>query len=204
LDFPALVGVGVAAFVSTNIDDLFILMVFFATPRFPFSQIVLGQYIGMGSLIGVSLAGSLITLVLPRNIIGLIGLFPIIIGIKELLELRKKGDDEYEKLTKTLRSRKKIHLSFLTVAAVTFSGGEEIGIYTTLFVINNEVGAIITLISVVMVLTAFWCLLANYLVKYSFLADIFRSIGSRVLPYVLIGLGIYILAEAFLLESKAV
>jgi cadmium resistance protein CadD (predicted permease) len=108
LDFPALVGVGVAAFVSTNIDDLFILMVFFATPRFPFSQIVLGQYIGMGSLIGVSLAGSLITLVLPRNIIGLIGLFPIIIGIKELLELRKKGDDEYEKITKRLlRSRKK-------------------------------------------------------------------------------------------------
>jgi cadmium resistance protein CadD (predicted permease) len=199
LDFPALVGVGVAAFVSTNIDDLFILLVFFATPRFPFYQIVLGQYIGMGSLIGVSLAGSLITLVLPRNIIGLIGLFPIIIGIKELLELRKKGDDEYEKLTKKLRSRKKIHMSFLTIAAVTFSGGEEIGIYTTLFVINNEVGAIITLISVVMVLTAFWCLLANYLVKYSFLADIFRSIGSRVLPYVLIGLGIYILAEAFLL-----
>ena len=199
MDFPALVGVGVAAFVSTNIDDLFILMVFFATPRFPFYQIVLGQYIGMGSLIGVSLAGSLITLVLPRNIIGLIGLFPIIIGIKELLELHKKGDDEYEKITKKLTKQKKIHLSFLTVAAVTFSGGEEIGIYTTLFVINNEVGAIITLISVVMVLTAFWCLLANYLVKYSFLADIFRSIGSRVLPYVLIGLGIYILAEAFLL-----
>jgi cadmium resistance protein CadD (predicted permease) len=199
LDFPALVGVGVAAFVSTNIDDLFILLVFFATPRFPFYQIVLGQYIGMGSLIGVSLAGSLITLVLPRNIIGLIGLFPIIIGIKELLELRKKGDDEYEKLTKKLRSRKKIHMSFLTVAAVTFSGGEEIGIYTTLFVINNEVGAIITLISVVMVLTAFWCFLANYLVRHSFLADIFRSIGSRVLPYVLIGLGIYILAEAFIL-----
>ena len=52
MDFPALVGVGNAAFVSTNIDDLFILMVFFATPRFPSSQIVLGQYIGIGSLIG--------------------------------------------------------------------------------------------------------------------------------------------------------
>ena len=200
MDFPALVGVGVAAFVSTNIDDLFILMVFFATPRFPFSQIILGQYIGMGSLIGVSLAGSLITLVLPRNIIGLIGLFPIVIGIKELLELRKKGDKENEKLTKKLLRNKKIQLlPFLTVAAVTFSGGEEIGIYTTLFVINNEAGAIITLISVVMVLTAFWCFLANYLVKHSFLADIFHSIGSRILPYVLIGLGIYILAEAFIM-----
>ena len=90
MDFPALVGVSIAAFVATNIDDFFILMVFFATPRFPSSQIVLGQYIGMGSLIGVSLAGSLITLVLPRNLIGLIGLFPIAIGIKELLHLHKK------------------------------------------------------------------------------------------------------------------
>jgi cadmium resistance protein CadD (predicted permease) len=198
LDFPALVGIGVAAFVSTNIDDLFILMIFFATPRFPFSQIVLGQYIGMGSLVGVSVVGSLITLILPRNLIGLIGLFPIIIGIKELLELRKKGDEEDEKLKKLLRN-KKIQLPFLTVAAVTFSGGEEIGIYTTLFVVNNEVGAIIMLISVVMVLTALWCFLANYLVKHSYLADIFSSIGSRVLPYVLIGLGIYILAEAFLI-----
>ncbi|CAN5174265.1 cadmium resistance transporter [soil metagenome] len=199
LDFPALVGVGIAAFVSTNIDDLFILMVFFATPRFPSSQIVLGQYIGMGSLIGVSLAGSLISLVLPPNLIGLIGLFPIVIGIKELVELHKKGDEEDdEKLAKKFLQRKKTQLPFLTVAAVTFSGGEEIGIYTTLFATNNEVGAI-TLISVVMVSTAFWCFLANYLVKHSFLAIIFRSIGSKVLPYVLIGLGIYILVEAFLM-----
>jgi cadmium resistance protein CadD (predicted permease) len=35
------------------------------------------------------LLGSLITLVLPRNLIGLIGLFPIAVGIKEILELRK-------------------------------------------------------------------------------------------------------------------
>jgi cadmium resistance protein CadD (predicted permease) len=199
LDFPALVGIGIAAFVSTNIDDLFILMIFFATLRLPSIQIILGQYIGMGSLMGISLIGSLITLIFPQNIIGLIGLFPIAIGIKELLKLYKKGDkEEDEKLTKKLQS-KKIQLPLLTVAAVTFSGGEEIGIYTTLFATINEVEAIITLISVTMVLTAFWCFLANYLVKHSLLADIFRSFGSRVLPYVLKGLGLYILAEAFLM-----
>jgi cadmium resistance protein CadD (predicted permease) len=91
LDFPALVGVGIAAFVSTNIDDLFILMVFFTTPRFPSSQIVLGQYTGMGSLIGVSLAVSLIALVLPHNLIGLIGLFLVAIGIKEYWIYIKKA-----------------------------------------------------------------------------------------------------------------
>jgi cadmium resistance protein CadD (predicted permease) len=198
LDIIALVGVGIAAFVSTNIDDLFILMVFFATPRFPSSQIVLGQYIGMGSLIGVSLAGSLITLVLPHNLIGLIGLFPIAIGIKELVESHKKGEND-ESLTRKLLRNRKTQLPSLTVAAATFSGGEEIGIYITLFATNNEVGSIITLVSVVMVLTALWCFLAHYLVKHSFLANIFRSIGSRVLPYLLIGIGIYILAEAFLM-----
>ena len=62
----------------------------------------------------------------------------------------------------------KTQLPFLTVAAATFSGGEEIGIYTTLFATNNEVGTIITLISVVMMSTAFWCFLANYLVKPQF------------------------------------
>jgi cadmium resistance protein CadD (predicted permease) len=198
LDFPALVGIGIAAFVSTNIDDLFILMIFFATLRLPSVQIILGQYIGMGSLMGVSLVGSLITLIVPRNIIGLIGLFPIALGIKELLELDNKGDEEDEKLTKKLRP-KNIQLPFLTVAAVTFSGSEEIGVYTTLFATNNEVEAIITLVSVTMVITAFWCFMANYLVKHSLLADIFRSTGSRVLPYVLIGFGLYILAEAFLM-----
>ncbi|MDF2767321.1 MAG: Cadmium resistance transporter [Nitrososphaeraceae archaeon] len=199
-------GVGIAAFVSTNIDDLLILMAFFATPRFPPFQIVLGQYIGMGSLIAVSLLGLLIALVVPRNLIGFIGLFPIAIGIKELLELHKKSNDydnkdnEEEQLSKQhlQRSKKIAYLPFLTVAAVTFSGGEEIGIYTSLFATNNEVSQIIMLVSVVMVLTGFWCGLANYFVNHSFLADRFRHIAARLLPFVLIGLGIYILVEAFL------
>jgi cadmium resistance protein CadD (predicted permease) len=200
------VGVGIAAFVSTNIDDLLILMAFFATRRFPPFQIVVGQYIGMGSLIAVSLLGLLIALVVPRNLIGLIGLFPIAIGIKELLELHKKSNDydnkgnEEEQLAKQhlQRSKKIAYLPFLIVAAVTFSGGEEIGIYTSLFATNNEVSQIIMLVSVVMILTGFWCGLANYFVNHSFLADHFRHIAARLLPFVVIGLGIYILVEAFL------
>jgi cadmium resistance protein CadD (predicted permease) len=148
----------------------------------------------------------LIALVVPRNLIGLIGLFPIAIGIKELLELHKKSNDydnkdnEEEQLAKQhlQRSKKITYLPFLIVAAVTFSGGEEIGIYTSLFATNNEVSQIIMLVSVVMVLTGFWCGLANYFVNHSFLADRFRHIAARLLPFVLIGLGIYILVEAFL------
>lgn len=207
-DFISLIGIGASSFAATNIDDLFILMAFFANRcRFPISQVVLGQYVGMGSLLAVGIVGSLIALVVPNNLIGLIGIFPIAIGIKELLELRKKDhdDDEEEPATTTAIKQPSqtkwivAYLPFLTVAAVTFSGGEEVGIYTSVFAINNKASEIIVIISVVMGLTGVWCGVAYYLVNHSFLADRFRRIARRILPFVLIGLGLYIMAEAFLL-----
>src|ERR671916_2851723 len=95
-DFLDVLGIGVTAFVATNIDDLLILIAFFANSHFPLSQIVLGQYAGMGALLAIGIVGSLIALIVPNNLIGLIGIFPIAIGTKELLELRKKDDDEEE------------------------------------------------------------------------------------------------------------
>jgi cadmium resistance protein CadD (predicted permease) len=197
-----IIGLGIVAFVATNIDDSFILMVFFAKRSFQSHQIVLGQYIGMGLLLGVSLAGSLVALVIPHNLIGLIGLIPIAVGIKELLDLRKKDDEndtDYEAVTKRIsRNKWTAYLPILTVATITFSGGEEIGIYTTVFATYNGLSDIISIVSVVMVLTGAWCTTAKYLVNHTFLATRFRHIADRVLPFVLIGLGIYILAEAFL------
>src|SRR5688500_17448851 len=94
LDFLTAAGLGIGAFVATNIDDLFILMAFFANPKFPKSHVVFGQYLGMAALIGMALVGSLVALVIPYNLLALIGLFPIAIGIKGLLGLGRQGDDE--------------------------------------------------------------------------------------------------------------
>ena len=199
MDFLSVIGLGIASFIATNIDDMLILMAFFANIRFPPLQVVLGQYAGMGALLALALAGSLISLIVPNNLIGLIGLFPIAIGIRELLELRKSNNDK-EPPKNLLQSRWiAAVLPFLTVAAVTFSGGEEIGIYTTVFATNNAVGDMITIISVAMVLTAIWCGLAAYFVKHSYLADRFRALSTKILPFILMGLGIYILAETFLI-----
>ena len=170
VDFFGIVGIGTTAFVATNIDDLLILIAFFANSRYPLPQIVLGQYSGMGALLAIGIVGSLIVLIVPNNLIGLIGIFPIAIGIKELLELLKNGDNE--KSTKQLsRSRLIAYLPFLTVAAVTFSGGEEIGIYTSVFVIYHEVSEIITVLLVVMVLTGLWCTVAYHLVNRPLIAS---------------------------------
>jgi cadmium resistance protein CadD (predicted permease) len=208
VDFFGILGIGATAFVATNIDDLLILIAFFANShRFPLPQIVLGQYSGMGALLAISIVGSLIALIVPDNLIGLIGIFPIAIGIRELLELLKNGDNNEEEsaakqLPQSRRGRRLIaYLPFLTVAAVTFSGGEEIGVYTSVFATYNEVSEIIIIVLVVMVLTGVWCAVAYHLVNRPLIASSIKRIGTVALPFVLIGLGIYILAEAFLIPS---
>lgn len=196
------IALSIGAFIATNIDDLFILMVFFAKRSFPTSQIIVGQYVGMGLLLGISLVGSLIALVIPHNLIGLVGLFPIAIGIKELLDSRNKedDDDDVKIVNRLYKSRWRTYLPFLVVASITFSG-EEIGVYTSILATNGGPSDIITIFTVVMILTGVWCWIAAYLVNRSFLAAQFRRVADGILPFVLIGLGIYILTEAFLIPS---
>ena len=64
-DIPGLIAIGVAAFAATNIDDIFVLMMFFSSSSsmtFPVKQVVLGQYIGIGLLVAISALGSFISL----------------------------------------------------------------------------------------------------------------------------------------------
>lgn len=198
IDILGLVTIGVAAFVATNIDDIFVLMMFFSSLTFPVRQVVLGQFIGIGLLIAISALGSLISLVVPTYIIGLMGIIPIIIGIKNLVEIRKKNKSPSRQ---AMRNKKKnrSYFSFLSVAAITFSnGGDNIGVYVPLFSKYNTVSQITTLTTVFIAMTAVWCISSYYFMNHPLVASKIRHIGNIILPFVLIGLGIYILTESFL------
>ena len=207
----SLIAIGVSAFVATNIDDIFVLMMFFSSSysssmAFPVRQIVLGQYIGIGLLIAISALGSLISLVVPPYIIGFLGIVPIAIGTRRLVQIIIKGDKtsvppsmDAAKESNN-KKRNKQFLPFLAVTAVTFSnGGDNIGVYTPMFAQYNSVSQVTTLIVVFMLMTAVWCIAAYYLVNHPLVASRIRRIGHVVMPFVLIGLGIYILAQAFLI-----
>jgi cadmium resistance protein CadD (predicted permease) len=86
------------------------------------------------------------------------------------------------------------------VAGVTIAnGGDNIGIYVPLFASSSTLAEIITLVAIFLAVTAVWCALAYYLVNHQLIATRLRRVGHIVLPFVLIGLGAYILANAFLL-----
>jgi cadmium resistance protein CadD (predicted permease) len=197
LDFLGIIGIGVAVFAATDIDDLFVLMLFFSNPTYKARQVILGQYLGIGILVVVGVAGSLIALIVPSMIIGLMGLLPIGIGIKKLFDLRKHEDDG---IPKNLQGGRSSHLQFLTVAGVTIAnGGDNIGVYMPLFARSSTLAETVTLVVIFLAVTAVWCALAYYLVNHRLIANRLSRVGHIVLPLVLIGLGVYILVDAFVL-----
>ena len=77
-----LLGLAVVLFVSTNVDDLVLLIAFFANSSFRPRDVVAGQYAGIAVLFVVSAAGTLLSFVIPQAYLGLLGFFPILVGAK--------------------------------------------------------------------------------------------------------------------------
>ena len=180
---------GALSFAATNIDDLFVLALFFGQTRGLRQRmsVVAGQYLGFAALVAISLLGYFARLVVPRAWIGLLGLLPVAIGVRKLLEGRKTEDDSAQKLSAS---------SVFAVAAVTFAnGGDNIGIYTPLFA-ASDAGSLIVILSVFFLLLALWCLVGYYLGSHPVVSRILDRYGHLIVPFVLIGLGLYIMYES--------
>ncbi len=182
------------SFAATNIDDIFVLMLFFGQKgkRSSNWHIVLGQYLGFTALVAISLVGYFARYVAPREWIGLLGLLPVAIGVKKLIEWRKAqaGVPHGAPAAQPAAS------SILTVTGVTFANGaDNIGIYTPLFAASGFSQLLVILI-VFFLLLAVWCVIGYYLSSHPLVARTLDRYGRLIVPFVLIGLGIYILYES--------
>jgi cadmium resistance protein CadD (predicted permease) len=189
-----LLGLAVVLFLSTNVDDLVVLIAFFANSRFRARDVVAGQYAGLAVLFIVSVAGALLTLAIPKAYLGLLGIFPILVGIKKLLELRQ--DRAQAAPTKDLVAPTGSQGNIASVALVTVAnGGDNIGVYIPSFAVHS--GSQVAVIAVVFVaMTALLCLLAHGVVNHPRLGAPLRRYGHIFAPLVLIALGILIIHDA--------
>jgi cadmium resistance transport/sequestration family protein len=188
------------AFIATNLDDLVVLVLLFAQSanrspnRIRPSQIVLGQYLGFAALILLSLPGFLGGQMVPKPWIGLLGLVPIGLALRSLLN---PDDDDEAVQAVNLPTQPHLFLSPQTyaVAAITLAnGGDNIGIYLPLFASFN-LGSLLITLFVFFAMVGLWCALAHWLANYPKLVPLIGRYGAQVVPIGLIGLGLYILIE---------
>jgi cadmium resistance protein CadD (predicted permease) len=179
---------GFLAFVSSNIDDLFILVLFYGNNSYRNREIIWGQFLGIFALTAISLTGSLVGLFIPQKYIGLLGIIPLFIGLKELYKLIKHRNHEEHNVGYKSNKNKT-----LTVAGVCFAnGGDNIGIYVPLFATVSWTGKIL-IAAIFLVLTYLWCVIARRIVRYPIVLSALDKYGHMVTPFVFILLGIYIL-----------
>lgn len=188
---------GVAAFGATNIDDIAILLLFFSQvdSTLRYWHIVIGQYLGFTAIVLASLPGFLGSSLLSPAWIGLLGFIPITIGLNRILN---QEDMVAEVEADISRSQHSITASFLSpqtysIAVVTFAnGGDNIGIYVPLFASSNW-NTLIVILSVFFLLVGVWCYVAYLLTEKLAIALSFTRYVNYLVPFVLIGLGSFII-----------
>jgi cadmium resistance transport/sequestration family protein len=193
-----------AAFFATNLDDILVLMLFFSQTHRSRLQVVMGQYLGFGALVLLSLPGYFGGALVPKAWIGLLGLLPLAIGFKMLWKPAEGESAAPEIIASPTRSGWLGHLMsplIYQVAAVTIAnGGDNISIYIPLFAGRN-VGGLLTILGTFFLLVGVWCLLAIALVRQPAIAKLFTAYGDRLVPWVFMALGSYILYESGTITS---
>jgi cadmium resistance transport/sequestration family protein len=197
---------GFVAFTLTDIDDLILLIFFFSQAKKSFTkhEVFLGQYLGFLVLLLLTTLGYLGTLVIPLAWIGLLGLVPLFRGLNELYKrfFKKKvtPSDQHDSSASSLFSSRldRVFMRLFnprvsTIAVLTIgNGSDNLSVYIPLFAHSTTVQVGIYLI-LFLLLVGVWCILGYTLSHLPGVAHVLERTGSFMLPFLLIGLGLFIL-----------
>lgn len=211
--FIETVKIGLATAIATTFDDNIYLTGFFSEVNRTFrpQHVVVGEVIGFTALVSISLTGFLLGLVIPPIWIGLLGMLPIYIGVRNLLNLRKANEEESaEDKSVNLRINAK-HKGFesrkrslwdvirdrqtYNVSAVTISnGGNNLGIYIPLFA-SSSIQSLAVIIPVCYLIVFTWLFMSYNLTRTPGIAVILSRYASKLFPFVLMWLGLRIILD---------
>jgi cadmium resistance protein CadD (predicted permease) len=189
--------VAITAFTATNLDDIFILMSFFAMNDNK-AVVVIGQYIGFMLLLSICFLGYFSKVIIPAAYIPLFGILPIIIGLKYLWNYKRKVHQDNLLMRGFGPSsdgldgnhvKKIFHISGVTLS----NGGDNLGVYIPLFLSMNVIQVGITSF-IFLIMTGIWCIMGYLIVSNKFLGKIGMYIHI-LFPLILILIGIGILLE---------
>lgn len=179
---------------GTAVDLLIILMLFFAKrkSRKDIINIYLGQFLGSVSLILLSLLFAFVLDYIPsKEILGLLGLIPILLGLKILL----LGDSDGEAIAKEGLRKDNKNLIFL-VAMITFAscGADNIGVFVPYFTTLNLANLIVALLTF-LVMIYLLVFSAQKLAQVPSVGETLEKYSRWFIAVVYLGLGMYILIE---------
>jgi cadmium resistance protein CadD (predicted permease) len=168
-----------AAFIATNVDDLFLLTLWFVK-RSRFVTVLLGQLVGFSAILFLSVVGYWGLRLLPASAVHWLGLAPVAIGIRQLLY----STDENPRTQPE---------SAWTVATITFANcSDNLAVYTPLF--GRFSPWHVGLIAITFYLLLFLYVIAAHAAASRLKRnDQIHRWAHRIAPVLIIGIGLAIL-----------
>lgn len=195
MQFGKSIGIACSSFAITNIDDMFVLVTFYAeastNKRVTPLKITLGQYIGFTVIVIISMIGFGASLVLPSEPIGFLGLLPILLGIWKLFDLLFPNKEEEPENSNIAGVKSVLKLSTITV----MNGGDNIGTYVPLFSQAKGVEIAVYVVTYY-ILLGVWCLVAFLVMKQKHILHMAQRYANVVVPLLYMGLGVYIIVKS--------
>jgi len=192
--------IAIAAFASTNIDDLFLLSSLFVDAEFRTQSVVVGQFLGMSMLVLISILAALFTITIPRGWIGLLGFAPLFLGINRLWKLLNRQPKKSQKTSndRDFVGKERVRFAWarsevlLATLLTVANGGDNLSVYIPLFSVQRESMPLYALVFGMM--TALWCLFGYHLTTHRIWRDRLKRYGRFVIPFILIAIGLNVLS----------
>ncbi len=183
----------VVVFVATSVDELVVLTTIFAYAerRGAVAQVYAGQLISQAALLTISLLAAIGIETVSQKGIGLLGILPIVLGIRILLA----GDDEDQ--AQETASRLGSDAGFtLTVALIAIGGGsEEVAVFIP-FLGSLATPDLVVALATLMLLVPVWCRVSQAVASIKRIQGWITRYQRIFVPVVFIGLGAFVIVDS--------
>ncbi len=188
----AIIPIAAGAYVATNLDNFILLVSLLARYRNHTSLVVAGYFacVLILGFVGYSIGAA--ANILPVEYLGLLGFVPISIGAYELIQLRGGKAKVTLAEAKSVDGVQKVFLAALI--SQLGNGADTVVVFGVLFSDSNAPADILIILTLVAMAVIF-VLVGIYAVRHPALSKWIDRYAYRAMPFVLIIVGIYILAN---------
>ncbi len=187
----------VIAFVTTEMDDLLAMFVLFskANRKREDTAIIIGKYLGLLLLVAAGkLASSLLAMLPCEQLLGLLGVLPIVIGIRfAVKEFSSENDSQDEGIVVRSLGLAAFMLEALVITLA--GGGDNIAVCTSFFSSLSRSEFILACV-VFCAMQALWCVIAISVINAASIRSYIEESKGVIIPALFIALGLYILVKS--------
>ena len=192
-DSAALIILVITGYIATNIDNLLLLVLLQGANTARRKDVMLGFFCASVAVIIASLLGVVVGTVTGGKLVGYLGLVPVAMGCYMLFGA-DTADDDGGLAASSLAADGGRTVWFSTFLLLFGNSGDSIAVFLPLLA-ESRGEAPVLIVSSFLVMTLLWLVLSCLIVGQRTLAASIERRARKLVPWVMIGVGIYILMD---------